>query len=262
MPDSPARRFLLCMVLLVLPWGLVSCAEQEPPVSGKKESQSQRLPARPVEGVESARQAGPAPAPGTAPSTEGPRGAAPTDSLAIEEVSIEPAFPVTGESLSVVVKAKGLEGSFTDLTYSWRINGQVVQESTSDKLEKPVFRGDYVEVLVSPRVSAGSVKPVTGCVVIANSAPNVQVQSQTMGSDGNYRAQLSALDPEKDPVTFSLKKGPPGMTIEATTGTIHWSPGADVKGSFPVEVSAVDSQGAEAILSYQIQVRRETMGGT
>ncbi len=264
MKNHPARRSWFLGFLILLVWGLVSCSSQEPSERGKGGSKSGIPASGPVGKVEGegAGKGSAASAPRTTSGAGPSGGSGPADSLKIEEVSLEPAAPVTGESLRAVVKTKGDQARDTDFSYSWKINGQPVLQPNSNVLDRPVFRGDYVEVTVTPIEGGASAKSATCFVVIANAAPALRVQNQSLGADGRYEAHILALDPENDSITFSLRKGPPGMSIDPSMGILQWSPGPDVHGTHEVEVSAVDAQGAEAILSYQIQIRRETMGGT
>lgn len=262
MKNHPARSSWLLGFLILIVWGLVSCSSQEPSEREKGGSKSGIPASGPVGKVEGAGEGSVTSAPRTTSGAEPLGGSGLADSLKIEEVSLEPAAPVTGESLRAVVRAKGAQARDTDFSYSWKINGQPVLQPNSNVLDRPVFRGDYVEVTVTPIEGGASAKSATSFVVIANAAPALRVQSQSLGADGKYEAHILALDPENDSITFSLRKGPPGMSIDPSTGILRWSPGPDVHGTHEVEVSAVDIQGAEAILSYQIQIRRETMGGT
>jgi hypothetical protein len=142
----------------------------------------------------------------------------------------------------------------------WKVNGQEVQKSESDVLGHPIKRGDFVEVEVAPSGADPDGKFVSCYITVANAPPVVRLASQNLGSDGKYEAKLEASDPEKDDVTFSLKSGPPGMSIDAASGSINWTAGANEEGTFGVEVSAKDAQGAETLFMYQIKIRRESGG--
>ena len=50
----------------------------------------------------------------------------------------------------------------------------------------------------------------------------------------SYVYDATASDPENDPLTFSLLSGPSGMTVDASTGTVTWSPASSDVGNAAV----------------------------
>ncbi|MFO1065375.1 MAG: FG-GAP-like repeat-containing protein [Pirellulales bacterium] len=67
--------------------------------------------------------------------------------------------------------------------------------------------------------------------------------------------QLNATDPDGDVLTYSIVTGPAGLSVDAQTGRMQWTPtGADI-GRWSVQVSAADRFGAKAVTSFQINVR-------
>jgi RHS repeat-associated protein len=79
------------------------------------------------------------------------------------------------------------------------------------------------------------------------STPPVQA---TTGQAYSYAVQAS--DPENDALTFSLIGPPAGMTINASTGVIAWTPTA--AGTYPVSIQVIDSQGSTASQAYTLGV--------
>jgi hypothetical protein len=53
---------------------------------------------------------------------------------------------------------------------------------------------------------------------------------------------------------YALAKRPQGMTIDAATGKISWTPQANQVGTQEVEVQVIDAQGATTTQSYKIEV--------
>lgn len=69
-----------------------------------------------------------------------------------------------------------------------------------------------------------------------------------------YIYQLSAVDPDGDPVTFSINKAPDGVSLTADN-LIVWTPTENQLGSHFFEVQAEDSIGALTTQSFNILVR-------
>ncbi|MCZ7574505.1 MAG: S8 family serine peptidase [Ardenticatenaceae bacterium] len=73
------------------------------------------------------------------------------------------------------------------------------------------------------------------------------VTTGIVGQPYSYQAVASGTEP----ITWSLVTGPAGMTIDAGTGLVSWTPTAS--GSFPVQIQASNAVGADA-QSYTITV--------
>ncbi|MCH2167041.1 MAG: tandem-95 repeat protein [Oceanicola sp.] len=65
---------------------------------------------------------------------------------------------------------------------------------------------------------------------------------------------LTATDPDGDPVLFGLLDGPQGMALDAVTGTLSWTPNADVLERSTVTVQAFDTLGAARIVRFDLDV--------
>src|SRR3954464_12986370 len=82
----------------------------------------------------------------------------------------------------------------------------------------------------------GSVPPTTARVGIA------------------YGFTVSAIDPEKRAIAYSLVSGPTGMTVDAASGALAWTPTAAQLGQQPVAVRATDPSGLYDQQSWTITV--------
>ncbi len=72
--------------------------------------------------------------------------------------------------------------------------------------------------------------------------------------DTLYSYDAEATDSDGDEITFSLTTAPAGMTINAATGLIAWTPTQSQAGSHPVTVAVTDIFGAQGIQSFNIGV--------
>jgi len=84
--------------------------------------------------------------------------------------------------------------------------------------------------------------------VIANTAPLYA----SVGTELSY--QLSAADPEGSAITYQLRRGPSGIVVNATTGQVTWTPTLLQVGTQIIAFAASDSQGAVAVLSFELEV--------
>ncbi len=79
------------------------------------------------------------------------------------------------------------------------------------------------------------------------------VTSARIGALYQYAAE--AIDPEFQPLSWSLANAPAGMTVDAASGLVSWVPTAPQPAQVAVSLQASDPQGAVAKQSFQIQVR-------
>lgn len=77
--------------------------------------------------------------------------------------------------------------------------------------------------------------------------------SSTIAAGVTYSRQVVATDPG-DTITFSLRRGPVGMTINASTGWLAWDSTSSPAGTFPITVRATDSQGAFSEKTFNLTV--------
>ncbi|HMA10451.1 MAG TPA: Ig-like domain-containing protein, partial [Steroidobacteraceae bacterium] len=89
----------------------------------------------------------------------------------------------------------------------------------------------------------------------ANSPPGITSTPPTSATAGSlYRYAVTASDPDGDALSFSLDAGPAGMTIDAPTGLVEWTPGSDQVGTHAVIVRVTDARGQAATQSFGVTV--------
>lgn len=69
-----------------------------------------------------------------------------------------------------------------------------------------------------------------------------------------FSLQLSATDPDGDPLSYALLQAPPGMRVGAASGLIEWVPSNLLQGVEAVSVEVRDDQNASDSTSFQIIV--------
>lgn len=73
-----------------------------------------------------------------------------------------------------------------------------------------------------------------------------------------YNYQVTAVDPDNDPIVYSLVNAPAGMTIDVKTGTLTWD--KPTRGSFDVVIKASDGQ-AWAQQGYKVTIKPSATAG-
>ncbi|MBL8823222.1 MAG: tandem-95 repeat protein [Planctomycetia bacterium] len=91
---------------------------------------------------------------------------------------------------------------------------------------------------------------------IITSTPVVDAYVNNIGAPSNlqYRYDVKGFDPDFDPTSFSLTIFPAGMTINASTGVITWTPTGLQLGDHAVKVKLSDGRGGEAEQSFTVTV--------
>ena len=153
------------------------------------------------------------------------------------------------------------------LTYAWAFI-KTPDDSTAvlsdPTVVRPSFKadlaGDYVVQLI---VSDGTLdsEPDAALVTVtdptpANHAPTITSTAVEQATPGQlYRYQVTATDPDAgDVLTYALATQPDGMTIDAASGLIEWTPTPSQAGDHGVQVRVTDSGGLAATQDYVITV--------
>lgn len=149
------------------------------------------------------------------------------------------------------------------LTYSVDLNGNSfdafsVNASTGAISFTPSFdeAGSYlVFIEVTDDGFLSDTEPVTLNVTNVNRAPIFAWTPDTTAQEDALHTDIaSATDPDGDTVTYALQTSPSGMTINASTGAIAFTPDNDDVGSHPVTVRASDTGGLFTDESFSLVV--------
>ena len=92
-----------------------------------------------------------------------------------------------------------------------------------------------------------------------NSAPDLSsIPDQNLTVGASLSITVTATDPDAgDTLTFSLPRGPVGMTINGSSGQIQWTPGADQIGMHDVTVMVTDSGGLSDAEAFLVTVKSQ-----
>jgi hypothetical protein len=148
------------------------------------------------------------------------------------------------------------------LTFSWTLTGKpggsnatLTGTSTPTPTLQPDGAGDYVAELTVGDGRGGTAMDSVVITVLAstNSAPTITSLPITIANHLEpYLYQVTASDPDNDTLSFSLPVAPDGMSINAQSGAIAWTPpGA---GALDVTVRADDGRGGVATQTFVVSV--------
>lgn len=170
----------------------------------------------------------------------------------LKKVKLMPEVFKAGDTLYIEAEATDPDGDEVTISYEWYKNGELV--STERKLNSPVKRGDKLMIKIKPFDGKDYGKGITLNKEILN-LPPVIVDHKDYRFDRNiFTYQVKATDPDGDMLTYSLKSAPSGMTINPSTGFIHWNVPPDFKGKASATVSVTDGHGGEALYNFEVTI--------
>lgn len=154
----------------------------------------------------------------------------------------------------------------TEVIYDWKHNGDDITGAHDKKLEwmEGFRKGDTITLSVTPYSDLGQgVASAAGSITIPNSPPVITSEPDTSFEEGRFSYIVRAEDPDGDPVDFSLRNAPKGMTIEPAAGLILWEYGEKDEGDYKVKVIVTDSDGAQSVqeLTLSIHPTKSSGGG-
>jgi RHS repeat-associated protein len=156
-------------------------------------------------------------------------------------------------------------------TYAWSFTSKPVGSNatlTGNTTADPSFTGDVagiyvVELIVNDGKEASTPDTVTITVepaVVVNVPPTFTSIPVTQATEGEgYSYQVTAIDGNSDPLSYSLINNPPqGMAI-TSTGLITWIPNATQIGDFLNTVTVTDNKSPPVEQSFTITVKVATV---
>lgn len=94
-------------------------------------------------------------------------------------------------------------------------------------------------------------------VTNVNDPPTITSTPETAATENKlytYDVDAVDIDPTKDTLTYSLTSAPKGMTINASTGLIQWTPSNQDVGVHPIQVNVADGKGGQDNQSFTLVV--------
>jgi predicted RNA-binding protein with TRAM domain len=162
----------------------------------------------------------------------------------ITRVKLVPEVFKTGDRLGAEVSGSDPDGDEVTFLIEWTKNGEPAGKGMT--IDSPLKKGDKVTVKITPFDGEDYGRSGTLSNEIRNMPPMI-VDDKNFRFDGNVVShQIKAIDPDGDPITYSLKNAPQGMTIDASTGLITWTVPAGFKEKGSYTAVAKDPKGGES----------------
>ena len=161
-------------------------------------------------------------------------------------------FKLSGNTLAVDVTTTDADEDSVTLTYGWTVNDKPA--GTGKTLEARVIRGDKISVKIVPSDGESEGRPVVLTSEARNMTPTLAEHKEVRFDGKVWTCQLNAVDHDGDPITYEIKSGPPGMTIDATTGLMTWHVPEDFKGKTSCIAVIKDGHGGEANYTVNIEI--------
>jgi len=147
-------------------------------------------------------------------------------------VSLTPAAPNTVQSVTATPAGSDIDSDTLSYSYAWRRNGQLLANVTTATFpaSAPHVRGDQLTVVVTASDGEASATAELTTTVV-DAPPMVVMGSPTAPATLRLATPTSfdanVMDPDGDSVSglrFKLAYGPPGITVNATSGAVTWTP--------------------------------------
>ena len=160
-----------------------------------------------------------------------------------------------GVDITVVPQGEDPDGDDVYYEYQWIINGEEVTDATEPVLKGDMFyKGDAVTVRVTPYDHDSYGEPFVAPDIIVPNAPPRFVSTPPVNFKTTlYTYQVRVVDPDDDPVSFTLEEAPDGMTID-NTGLIEWPIDETQEGTHRVKIIAEDGDDGKAYQEYTITI--------
>lgn len=164
-----------------------------------------------------------------------------------------------GVDLSLDIETEDIDGDDIDVQYTWYIDNEPVSEDE-------VLDGDLMEAGKSVKVelvpfdgdTTGEVFEITRPIITQNLPPKIIGTPQPVLTDTLITCKINAEDPDGDPITYSIKEGPPGLIIDKT-GMIRWkSPSVNKDTIYHITVKITDPTGAGREIKIPLSITRKS----
>ena len=160
-----------------------------------------------------------------------------------------------GNTLGVETEGHDADGDAVQFEIAWSKNGEPA--GTGNRLTAPVKRGDKVIVTITPFDGKDRGRSATRSREILNTPPAIEGQEQFQVSDNAVTFHVRASDADGDPLTYSLKDSPAGMSIDWKTGLVRWVTSPGTTGKVPFTVIVSDGSGGESTARITVTIAEQ-----
>lgn len=175
---------------------------------------------------------------------------------AVTDVRIEPRAPTSGSTVRAITQGQDADGDSLKFKYKWYVNDLPVAGESESLVLSGVRKGAWVHVSVTPNdgfadgawKESSRYQVVNGPPVVKSPVPT------TIPPTMMLRHTIVAVDPDGDPMTFTLSKGPPGMILKGST--IEWQvPESAIGTRVEVVVTISDGDGGQTVQTFTMTIQ-------
>ncbi len=160
-----------------------------------------------------------------------------------------------GSAIFATAEGFDLDGDKIHYVYEWRINGESVSGNDMARLDAALYRDqDKIVLMVTPKDDFSQGMPkIAAMRVVNNFRPRITSQPPSDVTNGIYSYQILSEDLDQDALSYSLTKGPAGMTLHADSGLLTWKVVPVSKEEAEVMIQVVDGRGGQDQQQFTIQ---------
>lgn len=174
----------------------------------------------------------------------------------VSHVTVETDASEKGSRVLAKVDALDPDRDEIHYSYRWWRNDKQIKEGEESVLDTTGFgRKDVVVVEVTARDQDTAAAPVRSAPsALGNSPPLIVSNPAALTNREQYEYVVQAKDVDGDTVIYGLETGPPGMTIDKSTGQVIWKVIPGVAGTHRVKIMAEDGQGGIAWQEFELSI--------
>ncbi len=162
-----------------------------------------------------------------------------------------PEAPSSVSTFTTQANATDIDDDLISYNYRWYVNDEY--RGNDSFLETELQRGDDVRVEISPTDREDTGKSVSLTSEIYNAIPTVS-ESAPVIEENIYLHRIDVSDPDGDTLTFTLNKGPEGMSVDQS-GVLRWEIKPDDAGDYEIEVLVNDNHGGEILVPISTSIK-------
>lgn len=173
----------------------------------------------------------------------------------ITTIRLKPRLVYPGTKVKAEPEARDEDGDTVSYYYEWKRNDDFLAGEMLDEIGTTGFKkGDFITVTVTPHDGKEKGKPRRSLpLIVANRPPEITSSAPSELSNGIYKYEVKAADPDGDKLSFSIEGAPSGMTIDSATGTIQWD--VPQPGTYSIKIEASDGD-AKAFQGFELSLTK------